>query len=154
MTAYPLRQLEAKLEKVVMIPTAEVGSDGKYVFRDEKGEAFMWGPRPYRYEFHDVGIISEADHLMFLCPLCFEKNGGPVGTHSIMVSFAGRNIPDDAGSRDSTGAPSRWTIVSGTSLDDLVLSPSILLDADRAPEKGCHWHGFVGSAGIPSGHAG
>lgn len=154
MTAYPLRQLEAEIQKVITVTTSEIGSDGKFVFRDESGDAFMLGPRSHRYEFHDVDILTEADHIMFLCPLCFEKNGGSIGTHSVMVSFAGRNIPDDVGSRDSTGKPSRWTIVSGTSLDDLVLSPSILLDASRPPEQGCHWHGFVGSSGIPPGHAG
>lgn len=161
MTAYPLRQLEADLRKIVTVITTEIEAghedpdlNGKYVFRDSSGEKFLWGPRPYTYEFHKVENISEADHIDFLCPLCFEKNGGAKGTHMVMVSFAGRNVPDEAGSRDSTGAPSRWAIVSGSSLDDLVLSPSILLDASREPDKGCHWHGFVGSAGIPPGHAG
>lgn len=154
MTAYPLKQLEAEFQKVVTVTTSEVGPDGKFIFRGEDGEAFMWGPRPQRYEFHNIDTPAEADHIMFLCPLCFEKNSGPSGTHRVMTSFAGRNIPDEAGSRDSTGAPSRWTIISGTSLDDLSLSPSILLDASRKPEEGCHWHGFVGSSGIPPGHAG
>ena len=159
MTVYTLRQLNAVLQRVAIVETTEIEHDeldvkGQYVFRDEHGEKFMWGPKPQRYEFHDVETLAEAHHLMFLCPLCFAKNGGEVGTHSVMVTLAGRDVPAEAGSRDSEGNPSRWTIVGGSSLDDLSLSPSILLDAKRAPEVGCHWHGFVGSSGIPPGHAG
>ena len=160
MTAFPLRLLEAELEKVVPVTTTELHPNddskfaGLYVFRGDDGVAFMWGPKPVRYEFHDVDDLAEADHLMFLCPLCFAKNGGAKGTHRVMMTFAGRNVPDEAGTRDADGKPSRWTVVSGTSLDDLVLTPSILLDAKRPADKGCHWHGFVGSSGIPPGHAG
>lgn len=161
MTTYPLRLLEAEFQKVVTVTTTEIEAghenpelNGMYLFREENGDKFMWSPRPYRYEYHRVDNISEADQIDFLCPLCFEKNGGAEGTHGVFVSFAGRTIPDDAGTRDSEGKPSRWTVVSGTSLDDLVLAPSILLDNSRKPEEGCHWHGFIGSAGIPPGHAG
>lgn len=155
---FSLRQLEARLQKVVAVTTSEIEQDdpdlrGKYVFRDEDGEKFMWGPHTHRYEFHDVQTLSEADHITFLCPKCFAENSGAGGTHSIMVTFTGRNVPDEAGTRDSDGKPSRWS-ASGTSIDDLVLTPSILLDAKRKPEVGCHWHGFVGSSGILPGHAG
>ena len=86
----------------------------------------------------------------FLCPACF----GTDREHHVMVSFAGRDIPDEAGSRSHDGKPSRWA-VSGTGLDDLVLTPSIALSASAPPEsKVCRWHGFVGSSGIPPGHAG
>lgn len=153
MTSISLRMLKAKLQKVVAVTTTEIGPDGKYIFRDETGEAFMWGPNPTRYEYHNVETVAEADHIMFLCPLCFTKNGGPQGTHSVMVTFAGRTVPDEAGTRSHDGKASRWN-VSGTSLDDLVLTPSILLDAGHKVEGGCHWHGFVGSSGIPPGHAG
>lgn len=156
--AFSLRQLEAELQKTIVVTTAEIEQDdpdlkGQFVFRSG-GEKFMWGPRPYRYELHDVATVADADLLTFLCPLCFAKNGGTKGTHSVMVSFAGRNIPEDAGSVDCDGKPSRWTVVSGTSLDDLSLAPSILLDAKRKPEEGCHWHGFVGSNGVAAGQAG
>jgi hypothetical protein len=155
---HPLRTLEARLQKVVAVSTSEVERDdpklrGLYVFRDEGGEKFMWGPNPVRYEFHDVASVAEADQVMFLCPACFAKNGGPVGTHSVMVTFEGRDVPGVAGSRDAEGKPSRWR-ASGSTVDDLVLTPSILLDAKRKPDEGCHWHGFVGSSGIPPGHAG
>lgn len=155
---FTLRQLEAELQKTVpittdLIETEEGDCKGMFVWRDSKGEAYYWSPTPVRYSFHDVQTVAEADHIMFLCPICFAKNGGAKGTHSVMVSFAGRDVPDEAGTRDSEGKPSRWN-VSGTSLDDLVLTPSILLDKSQEPERGCHWHGFVGSNGIPAGHAG
>jgi hypothetical protein len=157
--AFTLRELEARLEKVVSVPTTEIETEegdckGLYVWRDSTGEAYKWGPTPISYEFHDVGSIAEADLIMFLCPLCYAKNGGAKNTHSVMVSFAGRSYPDEAGSRDADGKPSRWSITSGTTLDDLTLSPSILLDAKQPADQGCHWHGFVGMAGIPPGHAG
>lgn len=152
MTAFTLRQLEAQLEKVVAVPTTEIETEGdcagKYVWRDSEGVAYKWGPTPISYEFHDVDTLAEADMIMFLCPLCFGKNGGNVGTHSVMVTFADRNVPDEAGSRGNGGQPTRWT-ASGTNLYDLVCSPSILLTG-----PGCQWHGFIGSSGIPPGHAG
>jgi hypothetical protein len=159
MAAYPLRQLNAKLSKTVTVATSEIEQDesdnckGMYVFRDNDGAKFLWSPRPYRYENHNVETVAEADQIMFLCPACFAKNGGASGTHSVLVTFAGRNVPDEAGSRDAEGNPSRWN-ASGTTIDDLSLTPSILLDAKREQEDGCHWHGFVGSSGIPVGHAG
>lgn len=153
---YSLRQLEGELYKIVTVITNEIERDGpswSYVHRDEEGEKFMWGPRRERYQFHPVQTVAEADEVSFLCPLCFARNGGARGTHHVMVTFAGRDVPEDAGTRDSTGKPSRWN-VGGSCLDDLVLTPSILLDAGRSPDRGCHWHGFVGSNGIPPGHAG
>lgn len=150
---YPLRQLEAELEKVVAITTTDIETEegdckGLYVWRDEKGEGHFWSPTPVRYAFETVDSLADADMIMFLCPLCFAKNGGSVGTHSVMVTFANRDVPDEAGSRDSSGKPSRWSIVGGTGLDDLQLAPSILLGGE------CRWHGFVGTSGIPPGHAG
>ncbi len=150
---YPLRQLEATLHKVAEVTTTEIereeeGCIGLYVFRDSEGNKHMWSPRPVTHVFHDVDTVAEADQIMFLCPQCFAKNNGPVGTHRVFVSFAERNTPAEAGSRNDKGEPSRWT-ARGTTLDDLVLTPSILLTG-----TGCQWHGFVGSSGIPPGHAG
>lgn len=159
MAIYSLRQLEAELQKVVAITTADIETEegdckGLYVWRDEKGEGYFWSPNPTRYGFKEVATLAEADQIDFLCPLCFEKNGGPVGTHMVMVSFAGRDIPDEAGSRGTDGKPTRWA-VSGTGLDDLVLTPSIALNQSAPAESNvCRWHGFVGSSGIPPGHAG
>jgi hypothetical protein len=148
-----LRQLHAKLLKTVTVTSAEQDKDGKWIWRDETGDPWFWSPHPYRYEFHYVETLAEADSISFLCPKCFQANGGPTGTHGVHVTFAGRNVPDEAGSRDHTGKPSRWN-ASGTNIDDLVLTPSISLDASQPPNVGCHWHGFVGSNVIPPGRAG
>lgn len=76
----------------------------------------------------DVGTLAEAEGIMFLCPHCYRKNNGPVGTHSVLVWFEGRGAPV------SWSPPARWK-VSGTGYGDLTISPSIL-------NHGC-WHGFV-----------
>lgn len=154
---FPLSQLEAELQKTLTFTTTDVEMQegnykGMYVWRDEKGDGYFWSPTPVRYGFHNIATVAEADSIMFLCPKCFEKNGGTVGTHRVMVTFAGRDVPDKAGSRGKEG-PTRWN-VSGAGLDDIVLTPSILLNESLPPERGCHWHGFVGSNGIPPGHAG
>lgn len=85
-----------------------------------------------RYNRH-VETLADASSLFFLCPACFAKNGGAVGTHGIIVTFAGRGVPDDEGSHNSKGKPSRWN-VSGTGLADLTLTPSI--------DVGC-WHAYI-----------
>lgn len=97
-------------------------------------------------EFHRVDTLEEAQGIWFDCPLCFTANNGPVGTHGVQIWFEGRNVPERLGF-DGEGKKVRWN-VSGSSLDDLVLTPSILL------KSGCNWHGFVGSSGIPPGCAG
>lgn len=98
-----------------------------------KPEGGDWGsPHP-----HDVMVtvpdLASAQGLMMLCPACLQKNGGPVGTHSIAVTFRDRGVADHQGSQSRNGRPSRWA-VSGTSLEDLTTSPSI--------DCGC-WHGFI-----------
>lgn len=95
----------------------------------------------YRYAgehtFAPVATVAEADSIMFLCPKCFETNGGEIGTHSIRVDFVGRGVPDEACIHNKEGVAVRWNIVAGSGIDDLSLTPSILLLA------GCEWHGFV-----------
>lgn len=87
-------------------------------------------------EYHvDVALLTEAQGVRFLCPKCYVVNGGPVGTHCIDVSFAGRGVPAGHGTR-SHGEDRRWA-ASGTGLSDLTLSPSILV------EGGCAWHGHL-----------
>lgn len=81
----------------------------------------------------EVASLAEAQGIWFLCPGCFAKNGGPVGTHMVDVTFRDRGVPDHLGSHATGGAPSRWA-VSGTSMDDLTLQPSV--------NCGC-WHGFI-----------
>jgi hypothetical protein len=91
------------------------------------------GPREYTIP---VTTIGEAQGVEFLCPVCFVKNGGAVGTHWCGVTFAGRGATDDQGSHNREGKPSRWQ-VSGTDFTDLTLQPSI----DLTPA--CSWHGFI-----------
>lgn len=70
-----------------------------------------------------VATLAEAQGVWFECPGC--------QGHRVLVWFAGRGVPDEE-------QPSpRWQ-VSGTSLDDLTLHPSINL-----PGAGCGWHGWV-----------
>ncbi len=84
-----------------------------------------------------VDTIAKADGLLFLCPKCFAKNGGPVGTHSVLCWFVGK-VPDDLDPK-----PGRWT-PSGSGMEDLTFIPSagrshsVLLTGDS-----CKWHGFV-----------
>lgn len=82
-----------------------------------------------------VDSIAEADGIRFLCPKCFEANGGPVGTHSVVCWFEDR-VPDDA-----KPGPGRWK-PTGDSFDTLSFVPgkksnSVLLLG------GCAWHGFI-----------
>lgn len=88
---------------------------------------------------------SEAQGISILCPACFRKNGGEVGTHRIQVGFEGRGLLPHQGSQNREGKPSRWQ-VSGIMLTDfesanetLTLSPSI--------DCGC-WHGFIKNGDI------
>ena len=102
-----LRQLEAKFLKIV----------------DEKG-----------WDCEEVDL-ADAQGIRFLCPKCFVKNNGPVGTHSVICWFANRGVPDDLSPK-----PGRWN-PSGTGLDDLTFvgpgAASVFLLG------GCGWHGFV-----------
>lgn len=80
--------------------------------------------------------FDEAEGLRFLCPKCFTSNGGASGTHTVDVTFAGRNVPDDRGSHNTAGVPTRWT-VTGETFETLSTQPSILI------EGSCGWHGFI-----------
>lgn len=100
-------------------------------------------PQFMRYESRDgheytcpVAGLSEAQGLWFLCPKCFQQNGGSVGTHMCDVTFAGRGALDHHGSRNKDGKPTRWN-VSGTDFDNLTTTPSIQI------EGGCNWHGYI-----------
>ena len=101
-------------------------------------------PKFVRYNTHDgieytnfEGItFNNAQGIWFLCPICFMKNNGPVGTHSIDVTFKDRGALDNQGSHGTNGQPTRWT-VTGSSFDDLTTQPSILLGG------GCGWHGYI-----------
>lgn len=89
----------------------------------------------------DCTDVAKVHGVMFLCPKCFTANGGAVGTHSVICWFRGRGVPDT-----EAPLPGRWA-VAGTGLQDLSLSPSILLTGDTkcGPVNGdvSGWHGFI-----------
>lgn len=91
------------------------------------------GPREYTPR---VKTLAEAHGLFFLCPRCFQANGGPVGTHGVLVTFEGRGAPAGSGSRNSKG-DIRWR-VSGSCFEDLTVEPSILIKGG-----GCDAHFFI-----------
>jgi hypothetical protein len=82
-----------------------------------------------------VPTLADANCIWFLCPKCFAKNKGSVGTHWICCWFRGRGVGDDW-----LPKPGRWT-PSGTGLDDLTFVPppdstSVLLTSGC----GAHFH--------------
>lgn len=93
--------------------------------------------------YQHVETLAESDGIFFLCPLCFSKNSGPKGTHGVMVAFT--NAPDGSYMKNKEGRWPKWSVVGGSTLDDLQLSPSIQL------LSGCNWHGFLGNSGVPPG---
>lgn len=106
-----------------------------YIGRQLGDGTTQWGGFPHSV-FHPVKKLAEADRVKFLCPKCFQENGGAKGTHSIRIDLLGRGTPDEACNRNRKGEPVRWGF-SGKRLADLTLRPSILI------EGGCRWHGFV-----------
>ncbi len=86
---------------------------------------------------HEVDTLAEAQGVIFLCPLCWATNAGPIGTHSVICWFRDRGVLDT-----ETPGPGRWD-PAGTSLDDLSL-----VRLDGGPSSvlltgGCGWHGSV-----------
>lgn len=144
-----LAELDAQLLRCGEETSSEKDEAGLYVFRSD-GEIFMRSPGPSRTFFSHVDRVADAHGIRFLCPKSFAKNGGPKGTHSVYIFFVGSPY---AG-RNTAGQEVRWTVVGGTTIDDLQLTPSILEQDDGAPpEWRCGWHGFVGSSGVPPGYA-
>lgn len=92
----------------------------------------QWLKRDDDSHFRYVSDISEADGVLFLCPVCFQANGGPVGTHRIMCWQP--HVP-----QTTSPTPGRWAF-QGTTFDDLTLvagSSSVLLNG------GCNAHFFI-----------
>lgn len=85
-----------------------------------------------------VERIEEAQGVRFLCPACFAKNEGPMGTHSVVCWSRSRGVPEDVGP-----GPGRWKL-DGTSLDDLTLNADPPATARSVQLlSGCGWHGHV-----------
>jgi hypothetical protein len=112
-----------------------VSGHPRYTLRELEG-VFM---KRLDASWQEMDTLEGADGLKFLCPLCYHKNGGPVGTHVVICWFVGR-VPDD-----ETPGPGRWT-PRGTGLDDLTFVPSegrtqsVLITG--------HWHGYVTDGGV------
>ena len=105
-------------------------------YRPEPGSGGIYEPREQ---------LADADGVRFLCPKCFAAKLDWV--HPVYIGFRGRATPGTYG-YNSKGDPVLWDLApSSTGLDDLVLTPSIQI------EGGCNWHGFIGSSGVPPGHA-
>lgn len=80
--------------------------------------------------YSPVVSLADADMVVFFCPKCYAANDGGVGTHVVHVELEGRSCPP------SKNCGVRWSF-SGTSLENLTISPSIQCVG------GCAWHGFV-----------
>jgi hypothetical protein len=79
-----------------------------------------------------VDTLAEAEGIMFLCPVCFAKNAGRVGTHAVICWRP--SVPQYV-----LPGPGRWEF-EGTGYEDLTLragSSSVLLNG------GCKAHFFV-----------
>lgn len=90
-----------------------------------------------RRSFQAVDSIERADGIWFLCPKCFQKNGGDKGTH--MVICWSPEVPADVEPK-----PGRW-FLKGTSIDDVTLvagSSSIKLNG------GCSAHFWINGGRI------
>lgn len=86
--------------------------------------------------FRRVDMLAEAEGVMFLCPLCFKTNGGPVGTHRVICWTP-------AVGPERQPRPGRWSL-HGTSIDDLTLNGSVPGGARSVLlTDGCGWHGFI-----------
>lgn len=85
----------------------------------------------------EVETMDQADGIMFLCPKCFEKNKGIVGTHRV-VCWSPKV------SQNINPSPGRWEML-GNGFDDLTLkagSSSVLLTG------GCRAHFFITDGNI------
>lgn len=82
--------------------------------------------------FAYVADLREADGVKFLCPVCFQKNEGPVGTHSVICWAP--SVP-----QTTRPTPGRWEML-GTSLADLTLSAA---SSSVKLEGLCNAHFFV-----------
>jgi hypothetical protein len=93
-----------------------------------------------------VTTLDEAQGVQFLCPLCYTRNAGPVGTHSIICWSRSRGVPDD-----QDPLPGRWTL-SGSGVHDLHLDGDPVGGARSIQlTGGCAWHGFINHGRVEEG---
>ena len=99
---------------------------------DLEGEFIRLVPEGPQTSFEVVPSLAKADGVSFLCPLCYARNGGSRGTHSVLCWFDNRSLPAHLLPRP------RW-LATGRDLETLTLSPSVHLAGT------CEWHGWVRS---------
>jgi hypothetical protein len=96
------------------------------------------------HSYRRLDSMEGAQGLLFQCPQCAQgkeraEDGGFVGAHYVLIWFRSPRgsveVPESA-----QPAPARWT-VSGDSLDNLTLDPSVNL-VKKDPSE-CGWHGWV-----------
>lgn len=104
----------------------------RYVTQSKEEQVAEGRAVPAEYLHHENSLAT-AQGIMFLCPICFIKNNGPIGTHKIEVTFSDRGAQDNQGSHNTQRQPSRW-VVHGSGYADMTLHPSINAEC---------WHGFV-----------
>jgi len=87
----------------------------------------------WRHGVGDVDVsIQEADGILFLCPVCFVTNKGPIGTHSV-ICWRPR-VP-----MTTPPGPGRWEF-SGTGYNDLTLTAGSSSIHLTGPGCGAHFH--------------
>lgn len=86
--------------------------------------------------YRHVDSIAEAQGVLFLCPACFTKNAGPVGTHSVLCWSRARGVPDGV-----NPGPGRWSLI-GTSFEDLTIGSEDGKGASVDLGAG-EWHGHI-----------
>lgn len=84
-----------------------------------------------RDSYKRVETLSDADGVSFLCPGCWIKNSGPVGTDTVICWFKGK-VPEKL-----SPSPGRWN-PSGTGLDDLTFIGPGAYSVGHP-----HFHGYV-----------
>ncbi len=99
-----------------------------YRYVDEQDGRILW---------RLVETLAQAHGVMFLCPKCYQENGGAVGTHRVICWSRSRGVPDEAQPK-----PGRWPLL-GTGLDDLTLDGDPPGTASVLLTNGCGAHFFV-----------
>jgi len=106
-------------------------------FVDLEPSWVCWKSEDGRVFLPKAESIEKAHGVMFLCPKCFERNNGPIGTHSLICWSSSAGAPEEA-----TPGPGRWKM-DGTSFDDLSLNAEPGKSRSVSITGGCAWHGYV-----------
>lgn len=84
-------------------------------------------------QYAPVKDLRKAHGVTYLCPVCFHRNGGPVGTEHVLHWFTQAKLPAHA-----TPGPGRWN-TAGTKLDDL----TFVAPGSFSVNMIGHWHGWI-----------